>query len=60
MPVQTTVDRERQKLEELIESIRSMYFKIKGHQCGSLRELWKWLKSLGHAQSCLKRWKGRA
>ena len=53
-------DKETKKKEELIESIRSMHYKIKGQQPESLRELWKWLKSLGHSQSCLKRWKGKA
>jgi len=54
------VDKEAKKSDELIESIRSMYFKIKGQQSVSLRELWKWLKALGQSQSCLRRWKGRA
>jgi hypothetical protein len=37
-----------------------MQFKITGEQAGSLRELWKWLKGIGHSHSCLKRWKAKA
>jgi hypothetical protein len=37
-----------------------MQFKITGEQATSLRDLWKWLKGIGHSHSCLKRWKAKA
>jgi len=37
-----------------------MQMKISGEQATSLKELWKWLKGIGHTHSCLKRWKGKA
>lgn len=37
-----------------------MQGKITGETASSLRELWKWLKALGHTHSCLKKWKTKA
>lgn len=34
-----------------------MHAKISGEETKSLKELWKWLKGLGHGYSCLKKWK---
>lgn len=53
-------DKENRKSEELISSIKSMQIKISGEQSASLKDLWKWLKGIGHAHSCLKRWKSKA
>jgi hypothetical protein len=53
-------EKESKKGEELISSIKSMQLKITGEQSSSLKELWKWLKGIGHTHSCLKRWKGKA
>lgn len=37
-----------------------MQVKIAGEQSASLKDLWKWLKGIGHTHSCLKRWKAKA
>lgn len=37
-----------------------MQVKIIGEQSTSLKDLWKWLKGIGHTHSCLKRWKAKA
>ncbi len=37
-----------------------MQLKITGDQSTSLKDLWKWLKGIGHTHSCLKRWKAKA
>jgi len=48
------------KNEELLSSIRGMYFKIMGFKAESLKELWRWLKQMGYTYSHLHKWSQKA
>ena len=46
--------------KEFINSIRGMYFKVRGMEAESLKELWRWLKGLGQLCSGLAKWRKHA
>lgn len=40
-----------------MDSIRNMHLKIMGFRADNLKDLWRWLKSIGQTYSYLRRWR---
>jgi hypothetical protein len=47
------------KVEELMDSIRGMHLKIMGFRADSLKDIWRWLKSIALVYSSIRKWRER-